>query len=450
MPDAFEVGDLGYVVRRPEGDAIQAAIDVACGGGDPAKVARRATGPVILPPGTYKLTRPLRVASVSFLEFRGAGRTTKLYPVGEMDSVLDLNGVAFSTFGDFLIEGDDTESVGDVIRYYWDPATAGRSSCGNVFRSITVFTVRCKAGFRIGLPASTAQTDTTSYENITLAGGWTPGEAEWWQAGFVVGTGAHGNNILHSFWRPGVTGWANGFRLDASSMTVLGMSLGGNDVDFNCNALGYVNITGGRCEESRRLLTNGGGPTEASANVTLSDVQWATTKCDPDGGMVWWSGVNGNLSIRNLYVSTFAPNARIIANPWMGMTITLDGVQCANTLDGFLSGITPKVDASVRGFTSNKPDGSGWAGQSHGIVATGPPTPNRGPLVFPGLGSLEAAPDARLVWTPTGKKPIILADPAPGPTVVVFPGIGQIEAAPDGRLVWISEKTKRPVVIARP
>jgi hypothetical protein len=170
VPDPYELGDLGFVVRRPDGESIQAAIDAACGGGDPATVARRASAPVYLPPGTYRVTQPIRAVSVAFLDVRGAGYTTKLYPDGEMDSVLDLNGVAFSNFSDFLIEGDGREKVGDAIRYYWEPKTSGRSSFGNVFRRIIVQAVRCEVGLRIGLRGSTAQTDTTSYENLVFGG----------------------------------------------------------------------------------------------------------------------------------------------------------------------------------------------------------------------------------------------------------------------------------------
>lgn len=381
MPEAFEIGDLGFIVRRPDGESIQAAIDAACGSDDPEKIGRRALGPVFLPSGTYKITKPLSVTSVYFLHFYGSGRgLTKLYPVGEMDSVLDLNGVAFGSFRDFLIEGDShNESIDDVIKYYWNPATSACSSAGNIFRNIQIQDVRCKTGFRIGLPASAAQVDTTSYENINVAGLWLLGEDTWWQAGFVVGTGAYGNNIIHSFWNAGATRWKSGFQVDATHFLLVGGSLGLNDIDFACNQLSYFSVQGVRCEDSRRLLTNGIGPTEAPANFSLADIVVGTTKLDPDGGLIQWFGINGNLTLRNIQVSVWAKNPCIIAIPWKGLSLTVDGLTCANTLNGFLSGLTDKVVYRIDGFTNLKPDGSGWESQVSGItnvpLPAGPPGP---------------------------------------------------------------------------
>jgi hypothetical protein len=330
-----------------------------------------------------------------------------------MDSVLDLNGVAFSNVSDMLIEGDGSEAIGDTIRYYWEPTTAARSSCGNTFRNIMIQGVRCKTGVRIGLPGSAAQVDTTSYENITAAGQWSPGQTEWWQAGFAVGSGTYGNNLSHHFWNAGATFWAAGFQVSATHFLLTSGTLGANDVDFACNTLGYFSVQGVRCEVSRRLLTNGLGPTQASANFSLSDVVWASDRLDPDGGLIVWDGMNGHLSLRNIVIPFPTSGARIIAKPYMGMTLDVSGLTCAGSPEVFLSGLSPKVRARLDGMACNKPDGSGWEGMASGIVMPPALAPSStGPISFPGLGKLESSPDGRLVWTPhRTRRPVVIAAP---------------------------------------
>lgn len=153
--------------------AIQAAIDAATGDADPTKVGRLAKGPVYLPPGTYKVTKPLQIVSANYINFHGAGKMTVLMPVGTMAAVLHLNGVSFSQFSDFLIEGNNAfeHEVRDAIHFTWVPGEAARSSSGCVFRNIQIQGTRFVTGFRIGELGNSGQVDTSSYENITIAGG---------------------------------------------------------------------------------------------------------------------------------------------------------------------------------------------------------------------------------------------------------------------------------------
>lgn len=383
--------------------AIQAAIDASAGDGDPARVGRLAKGPVHLPPGTYRVTRPLRVYSVSYLKFSGAGKSTRIKPSGTLASVLDLNGVAFSSFEDFLIEGDTTEQVQDAIAFTWDPTLANRSSSGCVFRNLTIQSTRFATGFRIGKWGSADQVDTSSYDNVTINGYWTPAEKTWYQNAFLVGSGVYGNNLIHSFWHCSAVRCAIGFHVAATNFMLCGGSLGANGVDFQADTLSYFLVQGIRSENSGRLLVAGNGPTTNAANVSLTDLVWEAGGLAPDGAVVNWNGSNGTLALRNIY---FGPGKglHVAMAPWLGATLVLDGVTATADVEGFLAGCTARVDAVVSGMTTLKADGTGWGSSSRGVVTSGP-------VRFRGSGNLIGQPNGQLIWAPDHGKQTVLAKP---------------------------------------
>lgn len=360
-PDAY--GNFNAKLFGAKGDgiaddtpAIQATIDAACGPGDPAKVGRLARGNVFLPPGEYLVGGPLKVHSVSHLRFLGAGKSTRIHPSGVMDSVLDLNGVAYSTFADFLIQGTDTEKVQDCIYFYWDKATAVRSSCGNEFRNIQIQNTRCVTGFRIGQPGSTAQVDTSSYTNLVVTGNWHPGEATWYQHGFYVGSDAWGNNLVHTFNHICETHWAIGFKVTPTNFCLTGGSIGQNGTDFAVSNLSYFSVTGVRSEASQRLATFNLG-TSAPGNYSFNDVIFDTSGLAGDqvviGGLF-----NGCLRVNNLAIGCGAANPRITMTSRAGASLLIQGLTSSATLESLLSGCSPKVDVVTSGYVQTNLDSS--------------------------------------------------------------------------------------------
>lgn len=393
-PDAqgvYNVRDFGARGDDTGDDtaAIQAAIDAAIGPGDPAVVGRSARGTVYIPPGNYRITRPLRIWSVSFLTFAGAGYSSRLQPVGKLSSVLDINGAAFCNFRDFLIGGTTTEEVENAIYFYWDPQLAGRSTCGCEFRNITVRDTRCVTAFRIGKPGSPLQVDTSAYYNIMVDGRWTPGEETWWQYGFYVGSDVFANNIVHSFFNAGANRWRNGFGVSATTFMLSGGSLGSNEVDFYVGMGNYFLVQGMRSEDSQRLMVLGAGATRTTANISLTDIQWTSPRLAPDNQIIR-AFQNGAIILRNVNINSQAPRACLYVNPFVACTLILDGVSSGNTLDGFLSGCTPSVDISVRGYTTEAPEG--LKGVDVGLVMNRPIR-----WLGPGGGELRAESGA-LRW----------------------------------------------------
>lgn len=371
----YDVRDFGAKGDALADDtaAIQAAIDAAIGDGDPATVGRLAKGTVHLPAGIHRITKPLRIASVSYLTFRGEGKATRLCPIGAMDSVLDLNGTAYCTFADLLIEGN-TESgrVENVVYTYFDPQTAARTTTGCVFRNIQVQNVPFVAGFRVGKPGSNAQVDTDTFENVAVIGGWKDGEADLYQAGFAVGSGTFGNNLCHSFANPIATHCRYGFNVAATNFLLNGGSFGANGTDFRADTLCYFSVHGIRSEDSQRLLEAGVGPNQMVATISLSDVVFEGTKLHPDKRIIT-SYYNGNLSLRNLQFGSGVLNPKVFFAPFVAGTLRVDGMVCYGSLATMLADNWPQARVVASGFIERSPSGlTTSVASTQGLLTTAP------------------------------------------------------------------------------
>lgn len=330
-------------------DALQATIDAACGPGDPSKVGRNAIGNVFLPPGTYRVSKPLRIHSVSYLRFFGAGRSTRIYPVGKMESVLDLNGVAYSTFADFRIEGTNSETIENVIYFYWDQETAVRSSCGDIFKDILIHGTRCVTGFRIGKPGSLLQVDSSSYSNLIISGNWNTKEKTWYQNGFYVGSDVWGNNLVHTFNNISLTGFNKGFTVTPTNFSLTGGSLGQNGTDFNIGNLSYFSVNGVRSEQSQRFAEIMMGPS-VPGNWSFSDCIWESSEL-PKDNVVIRGQFNGCLRLNNIAFSTRPNLSKIVVNSPNGAALILDGISSPTDLESLTEGSTPKLSVMARGYS---------------------------------------------------------------------------------------------------
>lgn len=329
--------------------AIQACIDAALGDTPPQRTTRAARGPIYLPSGTYRITRPLRIYSAQGVKFSGDGFSTRLYPMGTLDCVLDLNGVAYSTFSGFLIQGNNGQSewLVDAIRYYWDRTTAYRSSTANTFREIAILNTRCVTGIRVGLAGNADQLDNTSYTDLQIAGNWTPGETKWWQAGLQLGTGLYGNILGHHGYNLTVSHWAEGTRVDATNFAQWGGAAGYNGVDFAANTLAYFTVNGLRSESSQRLFVSV-GPSSHDALYDLANIVWSADRIAPDGEFIRMRA-NGALTAHNLQLTNGGDQSRIAANPPFSATVRIAGVVGPNTFDRFLA-TTAKTTVLSEGY----------------------------------------------------------------------------------------------------
>lgn len=355
----FDVRDYGARGDATTDDtaAFQACIDDALGGGDPATMGRNARGPVIVPPGEYLISEPLRVHSAQYFVMRGEGGSSRLTPIGPaMASVLDLNGVAYSTFADFLIGGRDGDGHGvtNAIDLYWDPATAYRSSTRNVLRGIMVQGVRCVVAIRVGRTGSGLQCDQVAYHDLGLEGRWTPGEATYHQRGLHIGDNVYGNNLIHSAYNLTCSGWAEGVLVEASNFAMFGGGFGGNGIDLSAQCLSYFSAEGFRSESSGRLFVSvpqSGNP----AIYRLGDVIWSCDRMAGDGEFVRMRTA-GTLTMTNLHVCNGGADAHLGYGTALPQTIRLAGILCDNELEDFLGDPWERTAAIVEGYYCTAPD----------------------------------------------------------------------------------------------
>jgi hypothetical protein len=275
--------------------AIQSAIDAAIGGpggdadADDAKArGRPAVGSVYLPPGRYRVTRPLRFYSVAYLRFHGEGGSSSIVPDGEMDSVLDINGAAWCEWSRFRIDGEYKARATDVVSLEWNPDVASRSTSQCRFQLVDVMRFASfDYGFNVGGKSAGRQVDCSYLEHCTVLGDRPPGSGKPdFKAAFRFGGGVHGNNLSHALVHPITGDTLYGIEGRGSlPLTITGGSIGHHEADFLWQSSGPLSVIGVRSEASQRLLVSGGGGGWDSI-ITFRDHVFMGGNLHPDGRLI--------------------------------------------------------------------------------------------------------------------------------------------------------------------
>jgi hypothetical protein len=342
---------------------IQAAIDYILGPGDPLSVTRRASSPLYLPHGLYRIESPLRVEGAHGFMLYGDGKEqTRFQAVGTMDRMLDINGVSRSTFGHFSLVGDYTSSVTDAIHCRHD-GTARTTDYSTLHNIDIQEGFRCVTGIRIGEPSASTQCDTWKLDDIDAVGAFpATGGTTWWQEGVHVGSGVFANNLDHKGYDLNVSSWRRNFYIDACQFALFGFETGKGEVDFYIPFAGvmYLVAAGGRSEGSDRLIEQV-TPSTAPATAQFHDIDWIADSLDADGRAIKWRA-GGHLALRNIrfYWSTVPGSTprlqtSVAAQP---LDVTLDGISGISTLKEFLTDVDADTQVHIRnGF--GQIDGSG-------------------------------------------------------------------------------------------
>lgn len=380
---------------KDDTDAIQTAVDSVLGGGNPRVDVRYASDEVRLPAGNFLVTRPIRVYSAAHFRLIGCGAATRLIPRGRMSSVLDLNGIAFSQIADFRIEGDGvSEEIDNAIYYYFDDATARRSSAGNELRGLSLFNTNTEVGIRIGKYGSNLQVDTTSYSHIIMVGRRNSAQPGRWKYGIYCGSEAWGNNLVHNFYHISCDWWENGLGVKATPFGLFGGSFVANGVDFDVMALNYFRVAGVRSENSGLFakIVVGDSPV---ANLSFSDV--SIEAMAPPGGEFIQARFNGTLNLSQFYVAPINARPRIRIDSPRHATLHIDGMTSAGRFDDYAAALGPNVDVLADGMETVNPDGTWYVSSDRGVCL-------RGPIRLCGAngggGRLEVGPKHQLVWVP--------------------------------------------------
>lgn len=349
----------GTVTDREGSTGAAEAVNVLAFGADPSGKTDSAPGiqaamtwasssqsrrRVFIPAGRYRIQSGLSFAHVRGVALVGAGSAATILQVSGVihGAVLDLNGVNTSDFQGFTIECDTgvtgTSSFDIGIRYWWDLAHG--ASYNNTFRDIQIWGARFRTGIQVGSDLSrksSGQEDQTYWYGVRVVGNtaqlpasW---DSTWWQECIRVGSGVHGNNLLHQFHGFGASGCRYGVREAAGEALFSGGVVQSNSVDFFHSATGpaseYWTVRGVRSEGSGRLIGSGGSSSVFS-QVSYENIEWIA---EPGRAMsdrfVIDVQMKMGLVLKNVTLHTidraFHPRIR-----FRGPTLLVDGMNITN------------------------------------------------------------------------------------------------------------------------
>jgi predicted secreted protein len=328
--------------------ALQAAINEACGVGDPVTTSRFANRRVVLPAGTYLLDTPITIRSVLHLEVTGLGNC-ELRANANMTTIFDINGISRSRIGGFTLTGSAGVQVDNGIYYYWDAAGAQRTSFGNSFHDISIRNLDFVTGIRVGKPGASVQVDSEEFRNIIISGAWTAGETARYQAGLLLGSAAAGNNLIHHVYRYTCNSVRYPLKIETTEVAVYGAGIAGCEAAIWCQAYGFAYFNGFDVEGAQQLLF--APASTANVNLTLSDVKFRANSLIGTGRWIDFN-MAGTLHLKQLYI-TNATVTPIVATSSVPTRVDVEGLSVLATTNPtaaqcFVLGA--QTVARVRGF----------------------------------------------------------------------------------------------------
>jgi len=370
---AFDVASHGAIGDGVADDtaAIQRAIDAATGGpaiGSPT-VARRALGVVYLPPGIYRITRPLKVYSVAGFVLAGSGiRSSIIQLDGIVTTGLDLAGCKDSIFREFSLTArggyQATFVAKSMMSLNYTPTTTAMSSAGNLFENLRVFDARFHTGIDIGGASATFDVSAVSLSNVLVVGARydvaDAGETEW-QRAVSLGSGVAGNILDHYLDGVRFANVRHGLYVDAvNNVSCRDFAASACSEVFWKRGPGALTIDTGRAESSTRLVGSTGGASYPS-HLKISSVVWAPGPAAVAGGHVIQWGYPGTVLVEN-FVNQYLAGVQgihVAAPSPRQVNIVVNGWSAGHDWDSLVSaaGATPAT-LTLNGWTRQAANGS--------------------------------------------------------------------------------------------
>lgn len=299
----------------------------ACMGPGTVLAGRQASRALYFPAGSYRFNRPLtNIKGVRGFHLFGDGKwLTRFLAVGHIDSLLAIDGSTNGVFEGFSCgdsgTGGGVDSVQSAVSLQWSgSATTAVSSTDNGFRDIRIADMSYVSGFAIGSTSGALQVDGTSLTDCVVSGGYVVGSANvtTYQAGYLFGSGTHGNVVDHYMYNCPWTGVRYGVHMNASNATVRSCQPGSADIDFYINSSGHpIVIDDIRTEGSQRLMVAAGG--NSDSHISMSNVLYNAQALHTDGQ--WINiGRSGSFILDNVKCAT----------PPAGVTPVVNAVSSGN------------------------------------------------------------------------------------------------------------------------
>lgn len=273
--------------------------------------------------GQYRITAPLIInPNKNTFRMFGQGFNTTIKTNQSIDSIFDINQMAYAEISDFRLETFGTPIVDKMINYYWDGQTGTRSVTKNVFRNIYI-SGRFKTGFKIGKDGTGVQVDKTIYENITISGAYTEGDTTIYQTGVECGDTLSANNMIHTFINLDIVGCKTGFfNSQSAHINILSGSMSLNELDFDIRSARAFNIQNLRSENAGKFIKASVGGATYGQSVTITNCGFSS----PENEISLWA--NGTSNPNNYLMELTQGGTYIIDNFAVG---------------GLPTGVVPKI-----------------------------------------------------------------------------------------------------------
>lgn len=314
--------------------------------------------PLIIQPGTYILTEPLRVSNASRLRLM-ADRAEITSEV-DLPCLLDIYGTAFCHFSGLYLSCGG--AIDDALYLHYNSASE-RVTTACLFTD-TRITGNYSTGIRVGAPKDTAQCDHMRFIHTALSC-----TSEGGSTGMVIGSGAHGNNLQHTIWGLNASGHTCHVRVSGTNAIIDAGSLDRAEVAFEIESAWAVSIRGFRSESAARLLT--GLPAGYAGRVSIQDVEFYLDALAADGRWIDYNK-GGRLRLQNISLqgqeATDAP--LIYVHPAAPLALRCEGLNSETAMQQAFD-LSASVEATIgdyiltddgmpTGISSGKWSGGQW------------------------------------------------------------------------------------------
>lgn len=291
-------------------------------------------------PGTYKISSPL-IINPNKNTFRMIGQVfnTIITTSTTMDSMLDINQMAYGEISGFRLICNSVSAIVDkMIYYYWDGQTGTRSVTRNTFKDIAV-SGRFKTGFKIGKDGTGVQVDKSIYENITINGSYVEGDTTIYQVGIECGDAVGANNMLHTFTNLDIIGCKVGFLNSlCGNISIETGSFSLNETDFDIRSYSPFVINNVRSEDAGKFI-------KATVGGATFGEMLSVTNCvfnSPENAISLWANGTSN---PNNYLMELSQGGNFIIDNFV-----IQGVPTGVVPKIRFTGAQRKQFASIRGL----------------------------------------------------------------------------------------------------
>lgn len=275
-------------------------------------------------PGTYKISSPL-IIKPNKNTFRMIGQmfNTIITTSVSMDSMLDVNQMAYGEISGFRLICNSASAIVDkMLYYYWDGQTGTRTTTRNTIKDIAI-SGRFRTGIKIGKDTTGVQCDKTLFENITVNGVYTEGLADIYQYGIECGDGVSANNMLHTFVNLDVINCKFGFYNNrCAHINIQTASFSINELDFLNISPRIMILNNVRSEDAGKFLVATVGGSTFGEMLSITNCNFSS----PENALSLWA--NGTSNPNNYLMELTQGGSYIVDNFFVG---------------GLPTGVVPKI-----------------------------------------------------------------------------------------------------------